>query len=1265
MKKITKIIIASLLSLLVAVPVFAASPVSLQRNGTYTYTGNLGDTFGIGTTSPYAKLSVVGQVAAEYFTATSTTATSTFNGPVKVSKLLSTTTARTSYIDVLSNMKLYESANPGAVGTSSALLFKSDHISGAPWVINGYTTNFGGPDPAENDTSFFIGFNGINGGNKIVNTTGIAGGRAQYLMFEHDYYQVQGDAASRLDEFHYENEEDDGTSVRNMMQTWFPSNGQSAWWFKGQLSVFGNNHGQAPTGDSTAIFPGYILLAKNGALYALAQDGTTQKQIVQFNTDDDLVFGADFAMRGFNLKMDGNLDNGASRPAPVAALSPGEIWGHSRQTPTNNDGFLRLSAGGGTTPSLKSFIDISGWSNIPDMDNTITFLPASTTVLQLKATAAVFSKNVGVGTSTPYAPLSVAGKGVIDDYLRTSYIVATSTTATSTFANGIQLTGGCFQLPNGDCAGTGGGGGGSGTVSSGLAGQFGYYLSDGTTLSATSTVFVTPTGNVGVGSSTPGSKLDVWGSLKVGTTTATPTFIVDTTNNRVGVNVAAPAYGLDFNSSLSTANSAANHFTANITAGASGYTGTKYLTNVTTSAGGSTVTGMNSTVAQNSSSNLPTTLNGLQAVVNNFSTTGTIPDVTLLNMNGYTGNGSFITNVYGNKFSGIFTPSTGAVGSIYGYYYDRNTATIVTDDFGFYSNALPSGGTLASSKDITIKAGTNKAVGIGAVTTPMTAMLTVKGTTTANTGINFQTRDSSNNILVTGLDSGSLGISTTTCPAQFCIQATTTKQSTDIFRIASTSGAVLGGVDGEGRLKSSIVRSLGYSSAMTRTDSSLEFQDANGNILFDFRNDGQARFQGSSGSSFSYPAYFYSGLALYGGGFSNGDTSTSPIIIPSKNQMRLWLRDTTQKGWVIEGTSGQTQDFFQTYTSSGIVNTSIAANGSTTVAALRVADVNNLGAEKTTNGTFTGNSTGWTEGTGWAYGTNGANRENKGSDGTGTLSQSVGVVAGETYQVSFLIQEWTAGSVTMTLGGVSVPVSAATNVLPVVFSHVITAVTSGDLIFTPTNTSRFTIDTISVKKINGGTLAAFGTTTLATASGNVGVATTSPYATLSVAMASSTPSFVVGAAGSSTPALSVASANGNGVVNVNVGFGGGFVPIGSVVPWLKTLSGVPQTLPPNFVEASGQTISDATSPLNGTTLPDLNGNNNFLRGNSTSGGTGGAATHTHTSLSNVSTNSATADTNLDGSTDTFATGAVNGSFSTDASSSLPPYYNVVYIIRIK
>ncbi|RJO60394.1 hypothetical protein C4544_05205 [candidate division WS5 bacterium] len=62
--------------------------------------------------------------------------------------------------------------------------------------------------------------------------------------------------------------------------------------------------------------------------------------------------------------------------------------------------------------------------------------------------------NIGIGTTSPYAKLSVVGEVV------SSYFTATSTTATSTFANGLELTGGCFKI-GGACISAG-----SGTVTS-------------------------------------------------------------------------------------------------------------------------------------------------------------------------------------------------------------------------------------------------------------------------------------------------------------------------------------------------------------------------------------------------------------------------------------------------------------------------------------------------------------------------------------------------------------------------------------------------------------------------------------------------------------------------------------------------------------------------------------------------------------------------------------------------------------------------------
>lgn len=166
----------------------------------------------------------------------------------------------------------------------------------------------------------------------------------------------------------------------------------------------------------------------------------------------------------------------------------------------------------------------------------------------------------------------------------------------------------------------------------------------------------------------------------------------------------------------------------------------------------------------------------------------------------------------------------------------------------------------------------------------------------------------------------------------------------------------------------------------------------------------------------------------------------------------------------------------------------------------------------------------------------------------------------------------------------------------------------------------------------------------------------------------------------------------NATVTATNGFvGPGICPIGTILPWAKTLSGTP-ALPNGWKECDGSTVSDSSSVYNGVAVPNLNGNNNFLRGNSTSGGTGGAATHTHTfstpahthwmanevetvdlTFSSVEVVSGSGvfvvENDLAGTvnfTDDI-TGAVESDVggTTAAGSSLPPYYNVVYIIRIK
>ncbi len=62
----------------------------------------------------------------------------------------------------------------------------------------------------------------------------------------------------------------------------------------------------------------------------------------------------------------------------------------------------------------------------------------------------------------------------------------------------------------------------------------------------------------------------------------------------------------------------------------------------------------------------------------------------------------------------------------------------------------------------------------------------------------------------------------------------------------------------------------------------------------------------------------------------------------------------------------------------------------------------------------------------------------------------------------------------------------------------------------------------------------------------------------------------------------------------------GDVPVGGIVAWVKSLAGVPN-LAEGWVECDGSVLADSQSSLNGQTIPDLNGDNRFLRGASTSG----------------------------------------------------------------
>jgi hypothetical protein len=127
-----------------------------------------------------------------------------------------------------------------------------------------------------------------------------------------------------------------------------------------------------------------------------------------------------------------------------------------------------------------------------------------------------------------------------------------------------------------------------------------------------------------------------------------------------------------------------------------------------------------------------------------------------------------------------------------------------------------------------------------------------------------------------------------------------------------------------------------------------------------------------------------------------------------------------------------------------------------------------------------------------------------------------------------------------------------------------------------------------------------------------------------------------------------------------------YPPVGAIIAWHKNFSNGVPPLPENWRECNGQMLNDPTSPLHGVTLPDLNGENRFLRGSNTSGNLYGDPTHAHTYAGTID---ATVDTvEVQGGSGQFVAATTHVHTyggQTDAADTIPPSMEIVWIIRIK
>ncbi len=131
-----------------------------------------------------------------------------------------------------------------------------------------------------------------------------------------------------------------------------------------------------------------------------------------------------------SIAIDSGLTNTSTRPAPgVGTMTNGEIRGYNDNIPAGDFGFLRLSAGGGTA-GVKSYIDLTGSSTIPDMHACMVFGTAGGEAMRINN-----AKNLGIGvvpTTNLYDKLQVNGNVVAKGLKLNIRTITASTTVVET-----------------------------------------------------------------------------------------------------------------------------------------------------------------------------------------------------------------------------------------------------------------------------------------------------------------------------------------------------------------------------------------------------------------------------------------------------------------------------------------------------------------------------------------------------------------------------------------------------------------------------------------------------------------------------------------------------------------------------------------------------------------------------------------------------------------------------------------------------------------
>ena len=159
----------------------------------------------------------------------------------------------------------------------------------------------------------------------------------------------------------------------------------------------------------------------NGSV--LFSDGTKidekNAQLFWDNTNNRLGIGTSsptskLNIAGGGIKIASGLGNSSTRPnlntSTIGNYEIRGVGGGSPQIDGQDDGFLRLSAGGGTNVNTQSSIDISGYSTVADMSSTIVMRTGGSERLRIDPSGNVnISGKLNIGDATGNVAVKAAG----------------------------------------------------------------------------------------------------------------------------------------------------------------------------------------------------------------------------------------------------------------------------------------------------------------------------------------------------------------------------------------------------------------------------------------------------------------------------------------------------------------------------------------------------------------------------------------------------------------------------------------------------------------------------------------------------------------------------------------------------------------------------------------------------------------------------------------------------------------------------------------